>query len=342
MSFKRGLVLTKEAILDRVREEDIFARYFMPVEYDVDLRNPWRDDEDPGCRFYIHKHTGRIRFKDFSHGHNWDCFDVAQIESETENFQETLRVIAVDFKLISGDSMTPPLSGSQNQANERRVPVRKYIYVEGWNTYYTWDQLRYWERYHVTGRELESMHVYNFKRCTIVEVYEDGEEVKKPLYSSRDELKFAYYFGNKEWKIYYPERSKGDVRFIQVDGGLMQGWEYLPSKGDRVIITKSYKDVVCLRGIGVPAIAPQSENIVVPKGIVTGLEARFDHVYILYDNDLPGLKAAANNVIAHPNLIPLVFAGEEPKDYSDNVEKHGKTKMRDVMYKMFKYHEGEK
>jgi hypothetical protein len=313
----------------------------MPVEYDVDLRNPWRNDEEPGCRFYIHKQTGRIRFKDFSYGFNWDCFDVAQLELETDNFQDTLRAIASDFKLVSGETMSPPLNGPTNQASSRRIPSEKRLIVKGWNTHYTWKQLRYWDRYEVTGVQLEKMHVYNYSKAYILEVYEDGEELLKPVYAGRYELKFAYYFGNKEWKLYFPERPKTSARFIQVNASIMQGWEYLPDKDDRVIITKSYKDVVCLKGIDAPAVAPQSENIVIPKGIITGLEARFNYVYLLYDNDIPGLRAATNNVMAYSNLIPLVFAAGEQKDYPYHVERYGKDKMKETMYQMFNNHEND-
>ena len=59
------------------------------------------------------------------------------------------------------------------------------------------------------------------------------------------------------------------------------------------------------------------------KLLIKELEERFDNVYILYDNDWAGMRAAVRRIMEYPNLIPLLFAKGQPKDLTDNMKKYG-------------------
>ncbi len=62
--------------------------------------------------------------------------------------------------------------------------------------------------------------------------------------------------------------------------------------GDYVVITKSLKDVMALYEYGIPAIAPCSENLFLTETQFNKLKTKFKHIYLLYDLDIPGVKAS--------------------------------------------------
>ena len=78
--------LTVDYIFQYISEEEIFAKYMGIAVKEVyagnNICNPLREDNNPGCSFYI-AHDNRLRFTDFSgftsNGKykSWDCFDTA-------------------------------------------------------------------------------------------------------------------------------------------------------------------------------------------------------------------------------------------------------------------------
>lgn len=337
MAFEKGIKIDRDFILSRVREEDIFERYFGSVKFDNNVVNYSRDDPNPGCRFYIHKKTGRIRFKDFSRGYNWDCFEAAQQTGQTKDlpFKKLLNTIAQDFNLL-GRVITEEQKLVIKKSYEERIEiannvVAKKIVITHPSKQLNWKQRNYWDRYEVTQQDLDRFYVYNFRDAYIKYWYADGTTHLGPIYSSKNELKFAYYLGEGEYKLYFPDRKKKDGKFLQVRGDLIQGWHQLPVTGEFVIITKSYKDVIVLDTMDFPAISPSSENVVLPKNKLEELFIRFDRVYILFDNDRAGQKAALTYLVEYPNLTPIMFADTQPKDVSDNVEEYSREVIKELL-----------
>lgn len=97
--------------------------------------------------------------------------------------------------------------------------------------------------------------------------------------------------------------------------------------GDYLVITKSLKDVACLYSMGIPAIAPISENCFVTEAQYKKLSSKFKNIILFYDNDLAG--------ISHMNKFRKIFKDVftlwiprklEAKDISDFYKKYGKEK----------------
>ena len=102
--------------------------------------------------------------------------------------------------------------------------------------------------------------------------------------------KYAYAF--KEFKddnmsltIYQPY-SKYMKWIKSHDHSVFYGWSQLPDKGEKLIITKSLKDVMTIDSItGIPTTSLQSEKVKPKPQVMQELKDRFDKVYLLYDND---------------------------------------------------------
>ena len=60
--------------------------------------------------------------------------------------------------------------------------------------------------------------------------------------------------------------------------------------GDILCVTKSLKDTMLLYELGIPAIAPCSENLFLTDKQYNALKPNFNHCIVLFDNDRAGVS----------------------------------------------------
>ena len=86
---------------------------------------------------------------------------------------------------------------------------------------------------------------------------------------------------------------------------------------------------MCLAGLGIKAIAPNSENLFIPDKMLEDLKRRFSYIAVLYDNDLPGITNMKKIKKKYPELkylwIPRKY---EAKDISDFRKKYGEKRTK--------------
>jgi DNA primase len=93
------------------------------------------------------------------------------------------------------------------------------------------------------------------------------------------------------YQIYCP---KNEIRFYSVvEPYYLMGFEDLPIFGHSVVITSSYKDRNQLDKIKIAAVAPVGETTGIKRDDIERLFKRFDNVFVNYNNDEAGIKAAA-------------------------------------------------
>jgi len=92
-----------------------------------------------------------------------------------------------------------------------------------------------------------------------------------------------------EYKIYFPKRE--NYRFI-CNTTAVQGLRQLPPSADFLILTKSLKDVMVLRSVGIFSVAWQGESVLPDAETIDELKSRFPLIYSLYDFDPAGIKTA--------------------------------------------------
>ena len=112
----------------------------------------------------------------------------------------------------------------------------------------------------------------------------------------------------------------------------------LPKSGEYLVVTKSLKDVMTLYTLGVPSIAPISENCFLSESQYNRLKGRFECIIVLYDNDRPGLRAMVSIKKKFPDIIPLWIPWEyKAKDISDFYAKYKHDKTVDLIEKAKEY-----
>lgn len=282
MKFESEPTITKKYLLERNSQETYLEYYLgIPVKKGL-FKSPLRVDNTPTCSFYRNK-SGDIIFNDFS-GHFYGNFLSVVMEMYSCTYYKALQIIANDFGYIKHKTLkksTKPVVKSENDFKESGSAN---IQVEIQD--FSQDELDWWEKFGVTEKILKKFKVYSCKN-----VFLNGNNI---AYSTSKSPIYGYFRGKTEhggelWRIYFPMRSS--YRFLSNWTSIMiQGSKQLASNGDTLVITKSLKDVMCLYSLGIPAIAPNSENLFLTDNQFSKLKTKFKNLVLFYDNDLPGIS----------------------------------------------------
>lgn len=310
--------ITKEEILSKISEYQIFKYYCHNFqELDKSFLSEFYYDTKPSCRIYI-TNNNNLYYKDFGTGEHLSCFDYI-CKKYNITYYECLRVIANDFKIKELKvNISPNLILSNDAVNIAPKPrIKSRIEIVSQN--FTSTDYDYWKQFCIPLKMLEEYNVFSTK---FVYLYTSKGstvfEYKKsnPIYAYR----FTGY--NKySYKIYFPKADKQHKWLF--NGGTkddIEGLYQLEMSGQLLILTKSLKDVMCMRLFGLNAISLQGEANKLESELVKKLLRRFDKIIVNYDNDEQGIKSAAS-LCREYGFDSFVF--DESKDLSDLIKDKG-------------------
>jgi hypothetical protein len=298
--------LTKNFILSKIRQEDVFETYGISVTKKTIL-NPFRKDTQPSCSFYNNK--GKLVMYDHGTKQFYDCFDIVQTLYSCD-FNMALKIVARDFNIdYEGKTdigerrevkASPVNNLSSFSGTEKNIVVKERLFSRV-------DKNFWYERYQISSKTLKKFKVYAIDRLWV-----DGR-----LVYTNDETNpgYAYYLGETHYKIYFPY---GEPKFIQNTNSKIMGYRQLPETGDVILITKSLKDVMCLHELSYFSASPLSENAKYHPKFVEYIKSRFKRPVIFYDNDERGIQFAKDRS-AETGWPYIILPGEE-KDISDFIE----------------------
>lgn len=323
MRFEASMPLSKEYVLQRVTEQEIFEKYLgVEVQTDRKFRNPLRSDRHPTCTFSYR--GGKLRFRDWAWNRSMDCFDLVGHLYNT-NYEGALEQIAADFNLADKNPRKKAineiaLQRKRQQKTTNGPTTEVLVHICDWKA----QEREYLKSHGVSGEQVQK-----FNCLPIDKVWVNGRSIW--LYSDEDPA-LGYYFGAakngvQRWKIYFYKRS--ERRFL-CNTSIVQGIQQLPDEGEVCVITKSLKDVMTLDSFGIPAIAPQAESICPEPELIEKIKSRFNQVVTLYDFDYAGVSTA--NQIRRKYDIPALFLTDGrlntrdfgAKDFSDYVRDYGR------------------
>lgn len=288
--------------------------------------SPLRRDVHPSFRIWS-PDGKRVLYKDFSTGDHGDIWDII---SYKEGCSRREAINKMEYGCI-GAQVSAPVFGKAviRASSEIKIKVK----TRDWND----DDRKYWGSYGITQDWLVMADVYPITHKIII------QEGKEYIFCA-DKLAYAYVeFRGKEQtiKIYQPLNKK--FKWMgNHNKSVISLWTKIPQYGKRICICSSVKDALCLwENTGIPCIAPQGEAYKLPQDVVDALRERFKKVYILFDNDEPGLKdgKALAWDTGFTNLILPPFDGG--KDVSDYYKIYGKTSFEKAMAAVFKQEDTE-
>ena len=320
-------ILSVDNILKKVTEYDIFKYYI--VGFDKPGKkfcSEIRMDKNPSCSIKIMTNSKAI-YRDWATGETYDCFKYVQHKYNL-TYYECLKVISNDFNLglHSGEV---ELNTTREMIGEhfKKQPKSSDTKIRVVSIPFTFIGRSYWECY---GIDKNTLSKYNVKQ--ISHYYINTSLITIP----KKEIAFAYSFGEYRYKILRP--SGNEWKWISnANSTVVQGLQQLSDYGDTLFITKSLKDVMVLDSLGLDAIAPQSENTVIPLKIITYLKSAWHSIIIYYDIDEPGIIAAK----AHSELYKVGYVHNAlggPKDPSDYYTRYGGEDLRQMIMKLIERH----
>lgn len=309
--------VTKEMLL-KSHSEEYYMSYYLEIPTNKGLFcSPLRSDNNPTCSFF-RTASGVLKMKDFATGFSGDFINVV-MEKYKVAYHRALRIVANDFDIIHYDDLIKnELIAQDNGIKiEQNTPAIIQVTVGEFSD----RDLRWWAQFGITLETLKKFKVfranYVFLNGSVTSTYQDYD----PSY--------AYYFGKKDgleqWKIYYPFRKK--FRFL-LNCTHTQGLNQLPSSGDILVITKSLKDVMSLYELGISAIAPQSEVVVVDAKEIDRIRPFYTHLIWNGDPDKAGYLFMIKNRKQYSGTCMTFDKKCNAKDVSDYIKMYGLNKTK--------------
>jgi len=300
-------------ILERVDEYTLYCFYlgFQPLigaKYHSPIRRALGQPDDDNPSFGIKECTSR---KFVTHDFIWvdsaiakdgagNIFKLVQLLFRYQTRREALLKVMADFKI----------GGHKDDSMPVMPPVEK-IYAEPAFITITPRAFRrpdydYWHKFNVDKRQLARYNVQAFSSYWLTESQTKPSFPKGPGY--------AYQIFDK-YQLYFPEELKKFKFRNDWTEVCVPGYAQLKYQSDLLVITKAYKDVMCLDAFGYESIAPRGENILVPELCMIKMRKKYKRIVILFDNDG---KSKANEYPEEKVYVP-----EGDKDPTDFCKHHG-------------------
>lgn len=316
--------ITREEILNRVTEYDIFTYYAgKNVKIGSIVSSPLRDDKHPSFGIYKSQNGNGLMFKDLATNISGDCFKLVQLLFSI-TYKESL-------KRIWCDMITKGLTKSKEgiRIDKHEVYSKKSILIRRRNFSEIDDE--YWSKYLISRDLLKDYNVFPIESFWV-------NGIQSKLTYTKNCPMYAYKVFNS-FKIYRPlSKNREDKWRSNCTKFDIQGWEQLPDRGDLLVITKSLKDIMVLKRFNILSIAPHSEVSLLPESVLNEAQNRFKHILVLFDNDDAGRKGA-NELKEKYNLetieIPRHYLDiYGVKDISDFIREFGEEKTKELIKEM--------
>ena len=307
--------LHTNVILGKITEYDIFV-YYCPnfKELGKKFKSDLRKDNSPTVS--IIPYNGRLLYKDFGNSdHAFDCFNYIKYKYGC-SFVGALRIIDCDFNLgLSSKKDAINFTMGYMAYSQQKTPkfIKPEVLIKKKTRHWNKEDVKFWSQYLVSKELLTTFAVEPISHFWI----------NSTRFSCKS-ISYAFRF-NTRYKIYspYDEKNKWLSNTKKTD---VQGYNQLPNNGERLIITSSLKDVLCLTSAGYNAVAMQSEMQIPEEKLISELKKRFTTIEILYDNDFdkinnPGQTMAKKicDLYGFNNIcLPTNYESKDPSDLVSN------------------------
>ena len=306
-------------ILNKVSEADILNHYLGISALPILINSPFRQDNNPSVSIFINNNNNVI-FKDFGTHKSYNIWSFFE-EYWNCTYEEVLLKITEDLNNMKiGTSKIKITKHKQYVHNSSVIEVT----IREWKDY----DLCYWKSFGINLEWLKFGRIFPISHIFINNNRFPAEKYAYVYVEKKD--------GNITLKIYQPfsERMKW---LSKHDNSVWDLWDRLPSKGNKLIITSSRKDALCIwANTGIPSTCLQGEGYIPKEHIIQQLKDRFEIVYVLYDNDfhsdINNGRIFGKNLANKFNLIQIEIPDEwKCKDISDLCLNWGKNVVKQVI-----------
>ena len=310
-----------EGLTARISEVQIAKKCLNLTKIPCLTKSPFREDKKPS--FGVYEKDGRVYCKDFATNEFWNLQILLCSLYNLDNNSLCEHIIN-NHSFISDIKIGYSYTSNKN----KNLTIIKSTKIK-WMSY----DLEYWNKYGISRDWLEWANVHPISYFFI----------NNQIYAAD---KYAYVY--LEWKdeietqkIYQPYNHNGAKWFSSYNSSVWSLWKKLPKNGDKLIITSSLKDALCLwENIGIPSCSLQSESTYPKPKVIQQLKDRFENIYVFFDNDFnsidnPGRKFS-NKLCNTFNLkkleIPTKYMAKDP---SDLMMYYGEERFKEIINNLF-------
>lgn len=314
MAFSKGYNSSDINKAKNVSDATLVALYLGVYKIPCLIPSPLRKDDKPS--FGLYSRNGiKIYWKDFATKERGGIYDLL-CKMWGCDYTTALSIVERDILKFNTSQQANKhdslyvINAISQKTNIRKSDSELKCRIREWRDY----DIQYWQSYGVPLSFLKYAEVYPISHKIIC--FGDKEYV-----FGAD--KYAYAFverkeGKITLKIYQPFNKQGYKWSNKHDKTVVSLWTKIPKEGDKLVICSSLKDALCLwANTGIPALATQGEGYSMSKTAINELKKRYKQIYILFDNDKPGLQDGEklSKETGFTNLVLPYFEGG--KDVSD-------------------------
>jgi hypothetical protein len=255
-------------ILNKVSEVDILNHYLGVSTLPILINSPFRQDKNPSVSIFINNNNNVI-FKDFGTHKSYNIWSFLE-EYWCCTHEDVLLRLYKDIDKIKSISGTLKIQTSKKYVHNSSV---LNVTIREWYDY----DLEYWDSYGISKEWLKFGRIYPISQIFINNNRFPAEKHAYVYIEKKD--------GNITMKVYQPFSTR--MKWLSKhDNSVWDLWDRLPKKGNKLIITSSRKDALCIwSNTGIPSISLQGEGYIPKEHVVQQLKDRFNLIYVLYDND---------------------------------------------------------
>ena len=257
---------------------------------------------------------GHLRWNDYSLDENGGWSDLV-MKMYGITYQQVLQKVCGDFGILQDDTQYQKITSAWKQPV---IEPEYHTLIQVIEKRMCAEDYKYWGQFLIDKDDLQQESIHRVR-----ELYINRHKVSV----SDNEKVYGYRYPDERWKIYMPDRPKGEKWKSNIPCSLIEKLAEL-NGSPRVIVTKSKKDRLTLHHLlQMPVINTQNEGqSCFTEEVVSKLAAK--EVFINYDSDPPGKqnsrkiteKFGYRHINVPDHYTPI-------KDFSDMVAVYGKEKV---------------
>ena len=274
-----------------------------------------REDKNPSLCILHYKDS--LLFKDFGTNQSGNIYQLLSLYWNIP-LNQVYRKIYNDFTSVNYKSCC-----CKNRITKTIIKKKSNIDIKvkirDWKP---WD-IEYWSSYGISKEWLNYCDIFPISYIFLI--HQNGEQIV----ISAD--KYAYvYIERKDNKVslkIYQPYSTNFKWMSKHDASVWDLWTKIPEKGDKLIITSSRKDALCLwANTGIPSLSLQREEYITKEKVINQLKNGYKKIYVFYDNDFKNEvnngrnygKAIADKFDLQQIEIPTEYKSKDPSDLYKN------------------------
>lgn len=303
-------------------DDEVVSKYLGINSVPIIMLSPLRKDKNPSLSIF-RLPDGNIGYKDFGTGEKGIVYDLLS-KLWNISIKQVYRRIIDDYS-----PSNTLINKTKRQRKLRKSCTTLNVKTREWRD---WD-LEYWNKYGVSKEWLEYAEIY-----PISTLFFNNDKTTIPA------EKYAYVYVERKdnkvtLKVYQPysERFKWISKH---DSSVWDLWTKIPITGDKLIITSSRKDALCVwSNSGIPSLSLQGEGYIPKESVINELKSRYKDIYVLYDNDFQSDvnhgRLYGKHLSELYNLKQIEIPDEyKSKDPSDLCMNYGREVVRNVILQL--------